>query len=70
MPLIIAPLNLELKVVKILADALTTNNLKSLGITVDSIIISKGLQNQNIICIVNDNKIVLDKEIATQIIVA
>lgn len=69
MPLIIAPENKELRVIKILADQKTKKHLESLGITVDSIItvLSGG---GNLICIVKDGRLALDRSLATKIIVA
>ena len=69
MPLVIAPLNVELKVIKILTNDKIKKHLESLGIIVNGTI--KILENStNIILDVLGQRIALDKDIATHIIVA
>ena len=50
MPLVIAPPNKELKIVKILADEKTKKHLESLGITVNSTITDLNQSGGNVIC--------------------
>lgn len=69
MPLVIAPLNKILCVIKILTDEKTKKHLFDLGITVNSKIeVIKN--NKNIICKVMDCRLALDMDLATKIIVA
>jgi Fe2+ transport system protein FeoA len=69
MPLVIAPSNVELKVIKILTNDKIKKHLESLGIIVNGTI--KILENSsNIILDVLGQRIALDKDIATHIIVA
>jgi Fe2+ transport system protein FeoA len=70
MPLIIAPIGQTLKVVKLLTDLDIQNYLKSLGITVNTNINVVSKNDSNIICLVNETKIVLDNDIAQKIFVA
>lgn len=70
MPLVIAPPNKELKIVKILADEKTKKHLESLGITVNSTITVLSQSGGNVICKVCEARLALDKDIATKIVVA
>lgn len=69
MPIIIAPANKELKVVKIIADEKTKKHLESLGIVIngDVTVLSSG---GSVILKIKDGRIALDRELATKIFVA
>lgn len=70
MPLVLAPTDVDLKVIKILVDDKTKKHLESLGITINSIIKLVSASGGNVICIVKDGRLALDKSIATKILVA
>ena len=69
MPLVIAPLNQLLKVIKILADAKSKKHLENLGITIDSEITILQSQGGNLLLKVKEGRLAIDREIATKIIV-
>ena len=69
MPLIIAPLNVVLKVIKILLDDKTKKHLESLGITIDSEIKILDCSGGSVIIAVKDGRLALDSNIATKILV-
>lgn len=69
MPLVLAPVGRELKIVKISTDEKTKKHLESLGITVNSAISKISEGNGSTICIVKDGRLALDKSIATKIFV-
>ena len=69
MPLIIAPLNVILKVIKILLDDKTKKHLESLGITIDSEIKILECSGGSVIIAVKDGRLALDSNIATEILV-
>lgn len=69
MPLIIAPINKELKIVKITADEKTKKHLESLCISINeslTVLSSAG----SVIVKVKDGRLALDREIASKIFVA
>lgn len=70
MPLIIAPTNTELKIIKVLAAEKDKKHLESLGLTINSIIEVLQIANGSVICKVKDGRLALDKTTATKIIVA
>ena len=70
MPLVLAPTDVDLKVIKILVDDRTKKHLESLGITINSTIKLVSASGGNVICIVRDGRLALDKSIATKILVA
>ncbi len=70
MPLVIAPLNKELRVIKILTDEKTKKHLASLGITIDSKLTVLSQSGGSSILIVKDGRLALDRNIATKILVA
>ena len=70
MPIVIAPFNTELKVVRILADEKTKKHLESLGITVSGSLTLLSSGGGSVILKIKDGRIALDKSIATKIFVA
>ena len=70
MPIVIAPLETELTIVKLLADEKTKKHLQSLGIAVNGKITVLSSQGGNVICIVKGVRIGLNRELATKILVA
>lgn len=69
MPLVIAPENTDLRIIKILADEKVKKHLESLGITINSSITVLSQNNGNVICKVRDGRLALDRNIATKIVV-
>ncbi len=70
MPIRMAPIGKEMRIVRILTDEKTKKHLGNLGITIDSKITVISEQNGGIICLVKDGRLALDKEISTKILVA
>lgn len=70
MPLVVAPVGKDVRVVKILADEKTKKHLENLGITIDSCIKVISSSGGSVICIVKDGRLALDKEMATKILIA
>lgn len=69
MPLVIAPLNQILKVIKILADEKSKKHLENLGITVDSELEVLASQGGSLILKVKEGRLAIDRILATKIIV-
>lgn len=70
MPLVIAPLNKELLITKVLVDDKTKKHLESLGIGVNSKITILSQSGGNTIVYVKNGRLALDNNIATKIFVA
>lgn len=70
MPLVIAPINKDLKVIKLIADEKIKKHLESLGICVNNYIKIISKTNGNLICIIKGYRLALDRNIATKILVA
>ncbi len=70
MPLVIAPVNCELKIIKVLADDKVKKHLESLGIVINEKITLLSKTNGSVICVIKDGRLALDKNIATKILVA
>ncbi len=70
MPLVIAPVNCELKIIKVLADEKVKKHLESLGIVINEKITLLSKTNGSVICVIKDSRLALDKNIATKILVA
>ncbi len=70
MPLMIAPMNVDLKVKKVIVDDKLKKHLQSLGITIDAEIKVIDNVNGNLIVIVKGVRLALDKGIAGKIFVA
>ncbi len=70
MPIVFAPLNVPLKVVKILADDKVKKHLESLGITIGTEITVLSSAGGSTVCKVKEGRIALDENVCTKIFVA
>ncbi len=70
MPIILAPLNVELTIVKIIVDDKTKRHLESLGLTINSKITLLSRGNGSTIIEVKSGRLALDSEISRHILVA
>ena len=70
MPIALAPINQELKVVRVLADDKTKKHLESLGILVNSSLTVISSVNGGIVVAVKEGRLALDRSIASKILVA
>ncbi|CDD92493.1 feoA family protein [Coprobacillus sp. CAG:826] len=70
MPIVLAPLNTDLRIVRILATDKLKKHLESLGITIDATIRILSQSGGNVICVVKEGRLALDHDIASKILVA
>ena len=70
MPLIIAPINKELNILKILVDDKTKKHLENLGVIINSKIVKISQNGKSSICVVKDVRLALDENITSKIFVA
>ena len=70
MPIVIAPLNRELKIVRISADEKLKKHLESLGITINGTITVLSASGGSVVCKIKDGRIALDRDLSTKIFVA
>ena len=70
MPIALAPINTELKVVRVLADDKTKKHLESLGILVNSSLTIISSVNGGVVVAVKEGRLALDHSIASKILVA
>ncbi len=70
MPIALAPLNTEMRVVKILVDEKTKKHLESLGVLVNSLITVISSVNGGVVVIVKEGRLALDRSVASNILVA
>lgn len=70
MPIIIAPVNKPLRIVKIAADEKTRKHLESLGITVNGEISVLSSSGGSVVCKIKDGRIALDTDLSAKIFVA
>ena len=69
MPIVFAPLNIDLRIVRVLADDKTKKHLESLGITVNGNITVLSSSGGSVVCRIKDGKIALDSNLSTKILV-
>ena len=69
MPLVVAPVGKELRIVKILVDAGTKKHLANMGFVVDEKITIMSVVDGSVICLIKDGRVALDCSIATKIFV-
>ena len=70
MPIVIAPLDTELKIVRIAADEKLKKHLESLGITVNGNITVLSSEGGTVVCKIKDGRIALDSDLSSKIFVA
>ena len=70
MPIALAPINQELKVVRVLADDKTKKHLESLGILVNSSLIVVSSVNGGVVDAVKAGRLALDRSIASKLLVS
>ena len=70
MPLVLAPVGQQMKIVKILADEKTKKHLANLGVISQSEITVLSSSGGSTVCIVKDGRLALDRDLASRIFVA
>ncbi|MFR6641311.1 MAG: FeoA family protein [Christensenellales bacterium] len=70
MPIVIAPVNRELKIVRIAADEKLKKHLESLGITINGAITVLSASGGSVVCKIKDGRVALDSDLSTKIFVA
>ncbi len=70
MPLMLAPANRAVKIVKIVADDKTKKHLQNLGVMTGAEITVFSSSGGSVICMVKDGKLALDRAVAAHIFVA
>ena len=70
MPIGLAPINVEMKVVRVLTDEKTKKHLESLGILVNSSIKIISSVNGGVVVAVKEGRLALDRSVASKILVA
>ena len=70
MPLILAPVGQEVKIVKIVCDEKTKKHLSNLGVLVDGTITVLSASGGSTVCRVKEGRLALDRNIASRIYVA
>lgn len=70
MPIVLAPQNTQLKVVRISAEDKTKKYLESLGITVGGEISVLSSSGGTVVCKIKDGRIALDSNLSAKIFVA
>ena len=70
MPIGLAPINVEMKVVKVLLDERTRKHLESLGVLVNSPIKVISSVNGGVVVLVKEGRLALDRSTSSKILVA
>lgn len=70
MPIVLAPQNTQLKIVRISADDKTKKHLESLGITINGEISVLSSSGGTVVCKIKDGRIALDSNLSAKIFVA
>lgn len=70
MPIFAAPVGVDLKVTKVLADEKTKRHLENLGILAGSSITLVSSSDGNIIVKIKDGRVAINKQLAMKILVA
>ncbi len=70
MPIILAPTNKELRILRVLTDEKTKKHLENLGLTQNGTVTVLSSSGGAVVCKVKEGRVALDKNISTKILVA
>ena len=70
MPIILAPINKELRILRVLTDEKTKKHLENLGLTQNGTITVLSSGGGAVVCKVKEGRVALDKTVSTKILVA
>lgn len=70
MPLVFAPINTDLRIIRVVADEKLKKHLESLGIVVNGNITVLNASGGSVVCKVKDGRVALDSNLSTKIFVA
>ena len=70
MPIILAPVNKELRIVRIVADEKLKKHLESLGINVNGSVMVLSSSGGSVVLKIKDGRVALDRNLSTKIFVA
>ena len=70
MPIALAPIGRDLKIIKITADEETKRHLEDIGLTVNSTIQVLSKSGRTSICLVKNSRLALDANLSMKILVA
>ncbi len=70
MPIVLAPTNQDLKIVKIVADEKTKKHLENLGITINGTIMVLSSSGGTVVCKIKEGRVALDTDLSKKIFVA
>ncbi len=69
MPIVLAPRNRELKIVRIAADDKTKKHLESLGIATNGTVTVLSSDSGSVVCKIMEGRIALDRDLSAKIFV-
>ena len=69
MPIVLAPLNTKLKIIRIVASDEIKKHLENLGILLNGELTVLSNSGGSVICYIKDGRIALDKELSTKLFV-
>ena len=70
MPIILAPVNKELRIVRIVADEKTKKHLENIGINVNGSVMVLSSSGGSVVLKIKDGRVALDRNLSTKIFVA
>ena len=70
MPIILAPVNKELRIVRIVADEKLKKHLENLGINVNGSVMVLSSSGGSVVLKIKDGRVALDRNLSTKILVA
>ena len=70
MPIILAPVNKELRIVRIVADEKIKKHLENLGINVNGSVMVLSSSGGSVVLKIKDGRVALDRNLSTKIFVA
>ena len=70
MPIFLSPLNIQVRVLKVLTDDKTKKHLESLEITINSFLTVLSSNAGGVVVLVKDGRLALDRNISSKIFVA
>ena len=69
MPIILAPINKELKILRLLVDDKTKKHLENLGVTQNGTLTVLSSSGGAVVCKIKEGRVALDKDVSSKILV-
>lgn len=69
MPIVLAPVNTELKILRVIAEEKVKKHLENLGVVVNGTVTVLSSSGGAVVCKIKEGRVALDRDVSTKILV-